>query len=45
MYKKTDSSSIGQGTDQGEGSIRKGLAVGFCLGSGLFGSCNSNKDC
>ena len=26
-----------------EGSIREGLAVGFCLGSGLFGSCNSNQ--
>ena len=25
-----------------EGSIKKVSAVGFCLGSGLFGSCNSD---
>ena len=26
----------------GKGVSEKVLAVGFCLGSGLFGSCNSN---
>ena len=30
------------GVQQGRGVSEKVLAVGFCLGSGLFGSCNSN---
>ena len=29
--------------DAGRGVSEKVLAVGFCLGSGLFGSCNSDE--